>query len=178
MTRWVFVKEVVRIVSQWATLFGERWVTDKGQELEYWRVERPDSVIVLPIHKGDFLLPHSCFRPGVKRGTLDFPGGRHPAQNQLRQTALQVLERELGVPETAVTELVQLNEKKWDVDSSFSCQGLWVFFATIDEAYPMDKALVGACVKADESGVKALLGRLDCLQCRASLLEWAQKRLN
>lgn len=91
MTRWVFVKEVVRIVSQWATFFEEHWVKDKGQELEYWRVERPDSVIVLPIHKGYFLLPQPSFRPGVKHSTLDFPGGRHPAQTSPRRPHFRFL---------------------------------------------------------------------------------------
>lgn len=174
MTRWVFVKEVVRIVSQWATFFEERWVTDKGQEIEYWRVERPDSVIVLPIHKGDFLFPHPSFRPGVKRSTLDFPGGRHEGEEP-DQTALGVLERELGVPRAAVVALTPLNVKKWNVDSSFSSQGLWAFAAVIDEAFPVDPAQVGLRVKADESGVDALLEALDCLQCRASLLEWVRR---
>lgn len=72
---WTLTNELVRVSSRWVTLVGERWICDKGKELEYWRVEKVDSVIVLPIHRGQLLTAKPTFRPGVCRHTLDFPGG-------------------------------------------------------------------------------------------------------
>jgi hypothetical protein len=43
---------------------GERWLCDQGRELEYWRVEKVDSVIVLPIQAGRLLCVRPTFRPG------------------------------------------------------------------------------------------------------------------
>ncbi len=67
--------------SRWLTLIGEHWLDTQGQALEYWRIEKTDSVIVLPIQVDDLaqphiLLPPASFRPGVGQVTLDFPGGR------------------------------------------------------------------------------------------------------
>jgi len=70
---------MVTIDSPWVKLLGERWIDDQGQALEYWRVEKAHSVIVLTIRQGNLLLPHAQFRPGAGRATLDFPGGRLPA---------------------------------------------------------------------------------------------------
>ena len=42
----------VEMRSRWLTVIGENIEDDQGQILEYWRVEKADSVIILPI-QGD-----------------------------------------------------------------------------------------------------------------------------
>ena len=74
MSDWKRLSESVRVTSQWVTLIGERWLCDKGKELEYWRVEKADSVIVLPIQAGHIVCVAPTFRPGIGRATLDLPG--------------------------------------------------------------------------------------------------------
>ena len=48
---WDLLESFVRVGSRWVTLIGERWRYDKGKILEYWRVEKADSVIVLPLQR-------------------------------------------------------------------------------------------------------------------------------
>ena len=62
--------------NQWLTLVGEHLINDEADVLEYWRVEKADSVIILPIYQNHLLLPHPQYRPGIGHYTLDFPGGR------------------------------------------------------------------------------------------------------
>ncbi|MCP5279522.1 MAG: NUDIX hydrolase [Thiobacillus sp.] len=169
---WTLTNELVRVSSRWVTLVGERWICDKGKELEYWRVEKVDSVIVLPIHRGQLLTAKPTFRPGVCRHTLDFPGGRLPEGKAPADIVPLLLERELGVPAHAVRQVQALNATKWDINSSFSNQGLWAFSAHIDDACDVPETLIGLRASADADGVRALLGKLDCLQCRAVLTEW------
>ena len=162
-------------VLKWVTLVGERWLCDKGKELEYWRVEKADSVIVLPIQSERIFCVKPTFRPGVRRCTLDLPGGRLPDGKQPRDVVPFLLERELGVPERAIRSAVALNTQKWIVNSSFSNQGLWGFVAEIDDAFPIPGTYLGASEKVDEPGLTALLDKLDCLQCRAVVFEWQRR---
>jgi hypothetical protein len=175
MTDWKRLSESVRVASQWVTLVGERWLCDKGQELEYWRVEKADSVIVLPLQAGHLFCVAPTFRPGIGRATLDFPGGRLPAGNMPDDIVPFLLQRELGVVPEAIRRTEALNDEKWIVNSSFSNQGLWAFVAEIDEAFTIPHDMVGAKAPADAAGVAALLAQLDCLQCRAVLREWQQR---
>jgi hypothetical protein len=172
MNDWKLLDEFVRIGSKWVTVVGEHWLCDKGKQLEYWRVEKADSVIVLPIQNGQLFCAKPSFRPGVSRHTLDFPGGRLPIDRKPTDIVPILLQRELGVPAEAIQSVKALSPQKWIVNSSFSNQGLWGFAAEIDDAFPIPDAYVGAKASADDSGVKELLGKLDCLQCRAVLLEW------
>lgn len=163
MSDWQRLREIVRIHSDWVTLIAERWRCDKGQELEYWRVEKVDSVIVLPVHRQQLLCVPASFRTGIQRATLDFPGGRLPAGKRPDDLVPLLLERELGLPATAIASIRALNPAPWVINSAFSNQGLWGFVAQI-----------GLSVPATEVGVQELLEALDCLQCRAVLLEWAR----
>ncbi len=177
MTDWKRLNETVRITSDWLTLVGERWRCDKGRELDYWRVEKVDSVIVLPMQSGHAYCVTPAYRPGVGRETLDFPGGRLSPDCAPMEMVSPLLERELGVSPEAIRRVDPINHMKWNVNSSFSNQGLWGFVAEIDANFAIQDSFVGARVKADSGGLAALLERLDCLQCRAVLLEWQRVAL-
>lgn len=175
MTDWKRLSEFVRVGSGWVTLVGERWLCDKGKELEYWRVEKVDSVIVLPVQAGHVFCAGPTFRPGVGYATLDFPGGRLPPDKAPRDIVPSLLERELGIPAEAVDHIKALNAEKWNINSSFSNQGLWAFVAEIDPSFAVPDGLIGAKAKTDLRGLADLRARLDCLQCPAVLLEWQQR---
>jgi len=57
----------VEMRSRWLTVIGENLEEDQGQVLEYWRVEKADSVIILPI-QGDLTKPNQDSRiVGIRR---------------------------------------------------------------------------------------------------------------
>ncbi len=177
---WQTLDRFVEIQSPWVTLIGEHLRDDQGQTLAYWRVERADSVVVLPLWQGHLLLPQPMYRPGVGRLTLDFPGGRRTADQSPEAVAVAVLGRELGVPPAAVQHLQALNPQGWPVNSSFSNQMLYGFVAELAaEAQPAavaTHATTHATTYAvTEAGLEALLQDLTCLQCRALLLEWRRQ---
>ena len=78
------------------TLIGEHLGIEQGQLLEYWRVERAHSLIVLPLLESRLrlLLPEPMYRPGVGTATLDFPRGRVAPTPPLDIAARQILHRE------------------------------------------------------------------------------------
>lgn len=176
MTDWRLLNEFVRVGSKWVTLVGEHWLCEKGKELEYWRVEKVDSVIVLPIQAGQIFCVKPTFRVGVCRSTLDFPGGRLPEGKQPNEIVPFLLERELSIPTAAIRSTIALNKNKWIINSSFSNQGLWGFVVEIDKTFTISESYIGANVKANERGISELLTRLDCLQCRMVLLEWQRQK--
>jgi hypothetical protein len=174
---WVVGDRILEMRTPWCTVIGEHWQDHRGHNLDYWRIERADSLIILPIHRRKFLLPPPMYRPGVGAATLDFPGGRLPEGVIPAVAAAQILWRELAIPTEVVggataTPMVQiypLNPVAWNVNSSFSNQGLLGFWAVLDatleiaaeQAYPTTL-----------EGIQALTQHLTCLQCRALLLEW------
>lgn len=176
MSNWTLTDEFVRVGSKWVTLIGERWLCDKGREVEYWRVEKVDSVIILPIHAGRIYCGKPTFRVGVHRPTLDFPGGRLPEGTQPKDVVPVLLESELSVPACAIRRTIELNDVKWLVNSSFSNQGLWGFVVEIDEAFSIPESSTGASVEASDGGISELLSELECLQCRMVLLEWQRQK--
>jgi hypothetical protein len=170
---WTLIDRFAELRSRWVTLIGEHLRDDRGTLLEYWRVERASSVIVLPLHRGRLLLPPPVWRPGAGRATLDFPGGRLPDGADPAVHATSVLVRELGVDGAAVANLLPLTPPEgWAVDSSFSNQRVHGMLATLHDDAEVPPDRIGLEVPADADGVEGLLGRLDCLQCRALLLEW------
>jgi hypothetical protein len=174
-TEWRLLREFVRTVTHWVTFIGEQWICDKGKEIEYWRVEKVDSVIVLPIHRGMLLTAKPTFRPGVGRQTLDFPGGQLPEGTSPIDIVSILLQRELGVPTAELINIQALNTSKWNINSSFSNQGLWAFVVLIADSWSVPKSMIGLRVTADKEGSNTLLKELDCLQCRAVLIEWERK---
>ncbi|MCX7791369.1 MAG: NUDIX hydrolase [Chloroflexaceae bacterium] len=166
---WERGETIVTIESPWVRLIAERWRDDQGRPLDYWRVERVHSVIVAPIQAGRLFLPRPQFRPGLGRATLDLPGGRLPADQTPLSAATAILARELGLPAGAITTLRPLNQRGWAINSSFSNQLLYGVVAWIDPAQA--PALPHEALSFDRAGLRALLDRLECLQCRAVVLE-------
>lgn len=167
---WKVLDRLLEIRSPWVTLIGEQLESDRGQQLNYWRVEKADSIIILPLQRGKFLFPPAMYRPGLGKVTLDFPGGRLPPDTTHQDAAYQILERELGVAPSEVQTLSPLNTQGWPVNSSFSNQKLYGFVAQIDPKIKSEQ--VGTTYPQTPEGLNELLEVLTCLQCRTVLLEW------
>ncbi|MDP8933166.1 MAG: hypothetical protein M3N42_03230, partial [Cyanobacteriota bacterium] len=73
-SHWKTLDRFVEINSHWVKLIAEHLETTEGQTVEYWRVERADSVVILTIQADKLLFPPPMYRPGVAEATLDFPG--------------------------------------------------------------------------------------------------------
>ncbi len=159
--------------SPWLTLIGEHWRDDRQQSLEYWRVEKADSAIVLPLCQGQLLLPPPSYRPGLGKSTLDFPGGRVPVGQSAAAAIPTIVQRELQIPPDSIQQLDPLNSEGWAVNSSFSNQRLYGFVAQLDAAIlATEVAPHWLHYATTPAGVRDLLAVLTCLQCRALLLEW------
>jgi hypothetical protein len=55
--RWHVVSQMVEVRSPWLSMIGERWRDGTEQEFEYWRVEKPDSLLVVTVHDGRLITP-------------------------------------------------------------------------------------------------------------------------
>jgi ADP-ribose pyrophosphatase YjhB (NUDIX family) len=174
---WQRTAEIVAITSPWVRMIAERWIDDHGKELDYWRVERVPSVIVIPIWRTRILLPHPQFRPGAGRMTLDLPGGRVPDGVTPLEAARPIVQRELGIPPEAITTLAPLNDQGWIINSSFSNQLLFGVIATIDDATEAGTPLLYRAVPNTLQQIAGLINDLECLQCRAVLQEWTLRQI-
>ncbi|WP_052128187.1 NUDIX domain-containing protein [Neosynechococcus sphagnicola] len=175
---WRVRDRFLELHSRWMTLIGEHLQDHQGEILEYWRIEKADSVIVLPIQDGQFLLPPPSYRPGLGQVTLDFPGGRVLEEQTPEQAAIATLKRELGIEAANITQLIPLNTEGWAVNSSFSNQKLYGFVAHIHSLSPPLPNTIATTYPVSAAGVHQLLQNLNCLQCRAVLLEWAMPNLS
>lgn len=169
---WEFKGTIATISSPWLTLYAERWRDEQARDLEYWRVEKAHSLIVLPLLGASIPLPLAQFRPGLGRATLDLPGGRVPTGRAPLEAAPGILARELGLDPVAIKELFLLNENGWPVNSSFSDQCLFGAVAQIDPATSLDPARLHRSYAHSQAGLQELLADLDCLQCRAVIYEY------
>lgn len=169
---WDTVATLATLRSPWMTLISERLCDRTGQTHDYWRVEKADSVIILPIHRHQILLPAPQYRPGVGQMTWDFPGGRVPEDSTPAEIAPQILARELGIPPEAIHTLTALNTAGWLINSSFSSQKLYGFVAQLDPHHDPPQLPGGACYPHTPDGISQLRQDLTCLQCRAILIEY------
>lgn len=169
---WEYKGSIATIASPWVTICAERWRDEQGRDLEYWRVERAHSLIVLPIVGDVIPLPLPQFRPGAGRATLDLPGGRVTPGRAPLTAAPGILERELGLNAAAIVDVQLLNEQGWLVNSSFSNQCLFGAVARIDPATHLDAVLLHRSYPHSRAGLRELLAELDCLQCRAVIYEY------
>lgn len=178
---WQTIGQVATISSPWLHIYCERLCDDKGQELDYWRVEKDHSVIILTVHQGvnRFVFPKKQHRPGVKHHTLDFAGGRCARETTPQDAVAGILKRELNLDlEKDISSLEPLNEKGWYVNSSFSNQELFGFVAVLHKDTKLDPELVFDKTYAVDSknDIDNLLQNdLMCLQCRSLLLEYLYK---
>lgn len=169
---WTVQDRFLEMHSRWLTVIGEHLQDHRGNVLEYWRIEKADSVIVLPIQNEQILFPAPSYRPGVGSVTLDLPGGRVPVGTSPEQAAIAILQRELGIDAALVDRLIALNSTGWAVNSSFSNQKLYGFVAHLHSATEPAKELISAAYSITPSGIHQLLSVINCLQCRTVLLEW------
>jgi 8-oxo-dGTP pyrophosphatase MutT (NUDIX family) len=169
---WKTCDRFLEIRSHWFTLMGEHLQDERGQILEYWRIDKPNSAVILPIQNQEIFLPPPTYRPGVEAVTLDFPGGRIPPGKSPEDAVSIVLQRELGIEMGAIAQLTSLTPEGWAVNSSFSNQKLYGFVAEIQPTAKVPEEFIEATYPATESGVSELLKVISCLQCRTVLLEW------
>jgi hypothetical protein len=177
-TMWTCTGSIVTIESPWVRLLGEHWVDERGRALEYWRVERAHSVIVMPIWRGQLLLPHPQFRPGVQRLTLDLPGGRLPPGVTPVAAVAALLHKELGLHPNAIARVAALNEQGWVINSSFSNQLLYGVVAMINDDAEVALSRLHRAVPCTIGAIAELIQELECLQCRAVLQTWLLQHVN
>jgi len=174
--RWQVLSRVVEVRTPWLSMIGERWRDGTGRELEYWRVEKPDSVLVVTVHDGRLIAPVRSFRPGVGRTTLDFAGGRLDDPSTLAQTALAIVRREFKLNADDLFESQEsLTLVGWDVDSATSNQRVFGVAAEMRREVLVPDNHLGASYPATSAGGRELLSELVCLQCRAVLSEWLER---
>lgn len=152
--------------SKWVTFYKDRVESNGGGELEYWCVDRSDSVIVVAVQNGKFLLTPEQYRPGIDQTTLDFPGGRVDANDPLA-AAEQTFRREFQLDQSLPLSFQPLISAPLIVDSAFSNQRLYGFMVKIPDDIIIDGTRQ---YTADE-----LLEKLQCLQCRTLLLEYLRQ---
>ena len=171
-SHWKTLDRFVEINSNWVKLIGEHLETTEGQIVEYWRVERADSVVILTVQADKLLFPSPMYRPGVAAATLDFPGGRVPEDTTPAEAVPAIIKKELGVTESAIARIQPINTTGWAINSSFSNQKLYGFVAQLHPTATVNPELIGAAYPVTPDGIRDLLKKLTCLQCRALLLEW------
>jgi len=174
---WQLRDRFVEMRSPWLTLIGEHLQDERGQVLEYWRIEKADSAVILPILNGHLILPTPNYRPGVGEPTLDFPGGR-VAQGQSPSDVVRgILQREIGVASEEIAQITPLNTQGWAVNSSFSNQKLYGFVVNLQPTATIPANRIAATYPITQQGIHTLLQDLSCLQCRAVLMEWCTQEL-
>ncbi len=62
MEPWKKLERFVELRTPWLTLIGEKLQDPQGQVLDYWRVEKADSVVIITIQGDNFLLPKPIYR--------------------------------------------------------------------------------------------------------------------
>ena len=183
---WELKDRFLELRTKWLTIMGESLQDDHGKILEYWRVEKADSVIILPIWNHHLIVPDVSYRPGIGKLTLDFPGGR-VSDDQLPENAVGgilpenavggILFRELGITEDNIMKIVPINMEGWLINSAFSNQQLYGFVAEINPQWQVQEEYLGGIYPINKSGIDDLLNQLSCLQCRHILIEWWLNRI-
>lgn len=168
---WRVVSKFVEIKSRWLTLIGEKIEDNQGKILDYWRVEKDDSLIIITKYKNFLVLPKPTFRLGINQFTLDFAGGRVRKNDNLEEVAYNILRRELNLRQEQINFITPINHDGFLVNSSFSNQKLWGFFCEIKSEIFLDDLSVGAIYSLESGDYQRLLDDLGCLQCRCLLFE-------
>lgn len=175
---WTVQQALVRLSNPWLDLIGERLSTPEGQELDYWRIERADSAVVIPLWRQQIVMAPATYRPGIQEVTLDFPGGRIRANQTPLEAAHQILQRELTLQADDILSVTSLNQVGWPINSSLSNQRLYGFKARLQD--DIDFATRADCQRypLTQQGITQLLSILPCLQCRAVLMSLQQQGLS
>lgn len=168
---WQIINQFVKIESPWLTLIGEKIKDNQGKILDYWRVEKADSLIIITEYKKQLIFPKLTYRPGIAKITLDFAGGRVNPEITLENNALSILKKELNLEEKDLQNLTQINQQGWAINSAFNNQKLWGFYGQIKPETNLNADFIGATYSLTKENLKCLLKDLTCLQCRTILLE-------
>lgn len=166
---WAVHRTLMNLQTPWLTLIGEELQTGDDQFIHYWRVEKADSVVILPLWQGQVLLPPPSYRPGIGQVTLDLPGGRIDPTEGPAAAVPRILQRELRLEAPQISALTPLNSRGWPINSSFSNQRLFGFRAELQGALTLPAE--SQYFPHTSSGVEKLLTSLLCLQCRAVVME-------
>eukprot|EP00977_Amphora_coffeiformis_P027539 scaffold34620_cov160-Amphora_coffeaeformis.AAC.4 len=183
---WETVGMISTMVTPWLTLHGERLRDNQGQLLDYWRVEKEHSVVIVTLHRNRLVFPRPQYRPGVGQSTLDFPGGRVPRAIETvdgiqTQVVPRILQRELGLGDMddskdACQDIFCISGPEgWIINSSFSNQRLYGFVAVIRDDVELDSIFLHpkSYDLLHPEHMQVLLNEdLKCLQCRHVLLEY------
>jgi len=172
---WTVQQALIRLSTPWLALIGERLQTPEGEEVDYWRIERADSAIVIPIWRQQLVLAAATYRPGIQEVTLDFPGGRIKPNQDPEYAAHQILQRELKLGSDQIQALTPLNRVGWPINSSLSNQRLYGFRAQLQDNLELDAEITHRRFPLSPQGIAQLLKVLPCLQCRAVLLDLQQQ---
>lgn len=176
VTKWNVLESIATLENPWLKLVCEYLQDDQGRFLTYWRVKRPDSVLIIPIQNHSLILPQKYYRHGVQKMTYDFPGGRHNPNMTHAESAVQIVQRELGLSSSDIVSLEPIHETELIVDSSFSNQRVYAFEAQIDRETAIDSDIIAIQQPADAAGAGRMLEHLTCMQCRCALLQWMADR--
>jgi hypothetical protein len=88
------------------------------------------------------------------------------------QAIRQILQRELKITENSIASLTPLNQFGWAINSAFSNQKLYGFVAVLDPHVVISGIEQRLVYPHTAHGIKELLTKLICLQCRMILLEY------
>ena len=178
MIKYIVLKEFVRITSKWVTIIGEQCKDSGGVPFQYWRVEKDHSLIILPVQKNHILIPAPVYRHGVGKSTCDLPGGRfqNNVVGKITCAAEAILNRELHTQRKDIEAIEPLFAHSLFINSSFSNQKLFACVASISDDWRETTDYPIARYSLSEIGMASLLEKLECLQCRAVLLEYLYQR--
>ncbi len=171
---WHLVSRLAEISSPWLTVVAERFEEVPGKRPhDYWRIEKPDSVVAITILRDRLVLPPRSYRPGAGRVTLDLAGGRIEGGRSVSETAAMAVRREFGfISESSIASVTVLNETGWDVDSSTSNHRLYGAVVELAAETDINPLFIGASYPLSAQGAEAVISDLNCLQCREALREW------
>ena len=173
--KWKLLDNIFSIKSKWLNLYVESWLDDKDRELEYWRLEKADSLIIIPVCNDHLLFPLKEFRPGINKTTLDFPGGRVMETSSPLEMIPIILKKELDITKENILAINALNTEGYPINSSFSDQLVCFIYVELSgDCLNLNSAINS--VRLDKSGIKWVLENLKCLQCRCAFYEYMQYR--
>ncbi len=157
------IDRIILTRSKWVTVYKDTCLSNDGHELSYITVDRSDSVIIIVLQDGKFVLTEEQFRPGINKKTLDFVGGRVNLPKPI-ESAEVTLRRELSLDKSVKLDLLPVMKMPLYGDSAFSSQKLYGYVVNLESKVRLPEI-------AHYYTLVELLEKLKCLQCRNILLE-------
>lgn len=96
---WKKVSETYLTQTPWLSLRKDGYKTDEVSASDYYIVERPDYVVIVPQTKDKKFLLVRQYRHGVQKNILNFPMGFIDQREKTEQAATRELVEEIGVSE-------------------------------------------------------------------------------